>query len=844
MRLNKFAVAVLLGSAAAISSTSAAYAQNAQTREMTFRISAGDLITGLRQFSRQSRVEVIFKASDLRGKKTSGVSGSMTAPQALQRLLNASGATLVRDPSGAYLVRPVGNGNDIEPEKISLPQDGTVQSDEIVVTAQKRPERLLDVPNSIAVITNEDLQRRGVARLDDYLRVTPGVNLLDLGNSTQRVVFRGIATDPEIERPTSAIYFGEVPISVSSTGGVGTSSDLRAVDMQRIEILRGPQGTLYGASSMGGLLKQIPNSPNLGEVEGEIAGGYSRTERLGGDNTSIRGMINIPLVQDRLAVRVVGYRYQDSGYYENIAASDPAFVAIAADFGATAVDERNVGRSKTLGGRVSLAWKISSNLSAELMYIKQRDEGGVSEAMTGLGDYQQTRLRTVIDGVARSPDRRADVDIANAVLSLGTGPVQFISSTSLIWKDVNANYDYTAVFGAPIGSSEPATVKIFTQELRASSNLSGPFQFVVGGYLEDIDETGDQAIVWSGDPAQNFFEPGRTLIHTAKTANGRRQYAVFGEVSAKITPALTARLGGRHFDFTSTLHAENSGLFGESSDRFRSKESGQTFSASVDYEVSRRAMVYGRWAQGFRPGIPVDPSVGRSETCDANGDGLIDGLGFAAPTAIKADRVNSYEAGVKTSLAGGAFGLNASVYRIDWKDIPLGVRAPSPCLGVFTLNAGSARSQGFEIEGRVRPATGVSLDVGVSFTDAKLRSDIPDLGGEKGDRLPGTPRFKVNVGLMYEADIGTSKAFARADYAYISGFTNNLTDDDDASDLVAGRYHQVNLRAGSSIGPVEVDLFVNNLLNEVAYTWVGLRYSGTAYYLRPRTAGIDLRYRF
>ena len=199
------------------------------------------------------------------------------------------------------------------------------------------------------------MNKRNLVGMGDYLNSLPGVSVLDQGPGFNSVIIRGLAADPQNEgadsSPVSGVYFGET--AISGFGVAGNSADIKLVDMERVEVLKGPQGTLYGAGAMGGVVRNIPAAPDLNEVQGSLHFGYSNTAEEGGDNNSIKGVVNIPLIEDVLAIRAVAYQFENSGYYKNVAASDPLTAASATAFSAVAVNRDDVGSDEVVGGRIS-----------------------------------------------------------------------------------------------------------------------------------------------------------------------------------------------------------------------------------------------------------------------------------------------------------------------------------------------------------------------------------------------------------------------------------------------------------------------------------------------------------
>jgi len=302
MQLRKIAFAVLLGSTSVLSAVSAAQAQ-AQApaaRQSEFNIPAGDLVAGLRAFSRQAHVEVMFNAADLRGRRTAGVKGTLGAEEALRRLLAGADTELVRDPSGAWLVKPVGNGAQAAADDY--------RGNEIVVTAQKRVESVQDVPIAVTALSQKNLEEQKIEGGPDIMRAVPNLTFSKSNFTGYNLSIRGVGT-----KAVSATSDPGVAVAFNNSGLIHNRFfEQEFFDMDRVEVLRGPQGTLYGRNATGGVVNLIPAKPDFGGFEGNIKGevGNYNSRRL-------LAMLNVPLVDDVLAVRVAGSMTQRSGYDYN-----------------------------------------------------------------------------------------------------------------------------------------------------------------------------------------------------------------------------------------------------------------------------------------------------------------------------------------------------------------------------------------------------------------------------------------------------------------------------------------------------------------------------------------------
>jgi len=712
--------------------------------------------------------------------------------------------------------------------------------DKVVVSAQKRgDESLAGLAMSATVITDEAIDRRQLVGMDDYLRTVPGVTYQEYGAGRSTIVIRGISADPQENFQTTGTYINETP--VTSLGDFGRSSpELKLIDVERVEILRGPQGTLYGASSVGGTVRIMTRQPQLDEFSGSVATTLSSTSNRGGTNYHGEGIVNVPVVQDVFAIRAVGYSHEDSGYYRNIAASDPVKSASAARTGALVLDRDDVGNSSLRGGRINARWVPTRRLGVDLMVLGQtlEQEGNRYEDLP-LGDFQQARYSRV--STRRSEYTEDDLGVWNLVVNYDADRFAFVSSTS--WVDYENTQDWdvgqfwTFLYDddAPIFIRNDTISDSFVQEFRVTSEWDHPVGFLAGVYYEDLEQTGKQIVEWDGDPA---FDPfAGAVIFDGKFRAKREQLAFFGELSWDISPALSATVGARRFSYDNESIEGGDGLVAGGSYQIRSEssESGENYKLNLSYTAADQSLYYAQWSQGFNPGYPLPPAP---FNCDQDGDGLLDGIGLPPQDQILADTLDSYEVGSVLSLAGGRVQLRGAAYYNQWKDIPILLVAE--CAVGFPFNAGEAMTTGLELEGSAQLGAQWRLDFGAAYTKAELTADAPALGVD-GDRLPGMPEYTATLGLQFDTLLSGRAAYARGDLAYIGGYYNNLQEQGEE----IGDYTTVNLSTGLRLGRWDLQLFVHNVTDSDGATWI-YRFEEypSAFRLRPRTAGVKLRYHF
>ncbi len=709
--------------------------------------------------------------------------------------------------------------------------------EEVVVTANKRAVNIQDLGLSITAIGRDTIQKRSLTGMGDYLSTVPGVTQSDLNTGNNKVVIRGIAAS-QIEDATVAVYFGEVPLtSVAS----GNSTDFKLVDMERIEVLRGPQGTLYGSGSMGGTIRNIPREANLNTFEGEVQAGYSST--AGDPNGKGVAVLNVPVVPGALALRVAAYDYSNAGFVDNVGASDPMRSFLAQLFGAQVLDKRNVGDSDWRGVRAQALYKPTDALQVKLTYARQdlSQDGDNSVDTTLLGSYQAMpfQIGDINGGVEEYTDV---VQFSNLVVQFDQEWGSILSSST--WLDGSSDFarDSSRILPAPLPQEFDAGNDAFTQEIRFVSNFDGPVQLVGGVFYEDASRFSRSHLSWGGSLAGLALIPflGNDPDALLDTSNDFKvkQKAVFGEVSYDINERLAVTVGGRYFDYDRREDETQVGpVAGGGVDKHASNsEDGTSLKVNLEYRPGENALFYAQWAEGFRLGHPVTPAP--ASVCDLDNDGLLDGTNSPIdPGSVASDTLNSYDLGAKFSFLRNRLIVDAAAFWIDWQGIPVTVISQPNCGFSVQVNAGEARSRGLEFEAAFQVSEALKLELGGAYVDAELSEDSAQLG-PAGTRLPGSAKYAGNAAVQYDFNVGGHDAFARIDYAYVGSYWNDLA----KTQLRSGGYGKLGARVGLDVNHLSVEVYGTNLTNSNDYTLVIT--PPYAFRLVPRTVGIDFGYRW
>jgi iron complex outermembrane receptor protein len=885
------AVACLIGGMAIADDAAASIRKN-------ISIPPQELKSALQALATDRDFQILYRTEVVGDRRTGGAVGELNMDEVLTRLLTGTGLTYQYLDDKTITITPVGaaapkaatppsdaakgeekssfwsrfrvaradQGSAAGDVPLATSSESSTQSDsastrleEVVVTAQKRAQSIMSVPVSISALTASSIAQRGLVNAEDYLRTVPAVAYINQGPGQEVVVIRGSYGDAFATAPTVGRYLGDIPL----TGlALGSSVDIKLVDMERVEVLRGPQGTLYGSNSLSGTIRNIPAAPDLGEFESRVTVGYSSTAREGGDNGEIQGVVNIPLIADRLAIRAVAYRFQDSGFVRNVAGDVAALQASAAFFGQTgqAGNENEVGDTTTTGGRVAALWKPIDSLEITFNYVRQDDAAADRPfAQRGFPEYQRA-VYQFGPVVGDSDALKIKLDIKNLTVDYQTRWGSFLSSTSIIEQDYRRLWQLGSFY--PVSGFIPSIpqdsvtrARSVTEEARFTSSFDLPLQLIAGVFYEDSEQPTTQIAYYSGDPARNPFTvvPGTALgtprgpnqLYGGDIDRATKQLAGFGEVSYAVTPELKLTAGMRqfHYDFkfasavdAFTINSSKASLGSTFVDS--RGESGQTYMASVEFTPTTSSLLYGKFSQGFRLGRPKN--ISQVETlCDIDRDGLIDGTSLSATDPlIHSDNLDSYELGAKVSMLEGRASLSIAGYHNNWNDIPVTIR-PTACPGVAaSFNVGKVRVDGIELEGGLRPIDAVAIDFGVGYVNSRLAETTPL--GPKGAQMNYTPKWNGHFGAEYGVNFNGRRTYVRGDYSYYGAYSAGLGNTGNQFDS----YGLFDLSLGMRFEQADLRLFADNVTNKYAVSSDIAFPSNGIFPVRPRTVGLRIGFSF
>jgi iron complex outermembrane recepter protein len=737
----------------------------------------------------------------------------------------------------------------------------SAQLSEIVVTAEKRESTVQNTPISLTAVSEADIQSRGASDLASLLTTVPGVSIRTSGPGLTEFEMRGMSSTGG-NSATVGFYYDDTLLTATANANEGKVVISPALyDVSRIEVLRGPQGTLYGSGSMGGTIKIVPNAPNLNAFDASAEAVMGGTDG-GGFNHAENAMINLPFGGGVAALRIVGSYEDDSGWVSRIV-TQPGTFPLPTDNGAVrgnvlaapvAEDYKGANETERTTVRISALVKPTDGLSITPAFFYQKLTAGglpyidsdpgtdahyqpfdVAERVYDLFKLSSLKLvyRTEafeIDSDTAYWNRYQTVpQDASESWQTGLGLPSFSPTDGGVGAGVSEEYNYSHQT---------------TEELRVSSVGDSSFKWLGGYFYQDFMSALDIFYPVQGDAL------GSTNLFTEWNPLKLQQQSIFGEVTYNVTPALAATAGLRRYYYsTTTVSSQTGALVGGSS--FSStgeRDQGVTPKVSLSYTFSPDLMVYATGAKGFRPGGGTGPIITSGpDSCEKNLQSEYGTTSFIpGPDSFQSDHVWSYELGEKWLGADNRVSVNAAIYFEAWTGVQQ-TNNLTECGEIYTANAGNAHVYGSELEVRavIVPELVVSLNTG--YTHAALVSaDLLHSSFNPGTPLQDDPKWTGSASLAYRHPLNDQFALtARIDTNYVGSHT-------DVSYLVntLPSYQLTNIRAGLEAKQWSAVLFVNNvankraLLSDINIDAINLADYNRVTINQPLTAGIDLNYRF
>jgi len=809
----------------------------AQEKQYLIDIPESQLNFALEALAHQTDHLLLFPYDLLKDSRTKGLKGRFTIKKALRKLfkgtsilgsINQDGIITVslrkqkpkdKDMTKKGLLSTVSSLIIAGSSVSAMAQDEVAEvkeTEEIIVTATKRATSLQDTALSISVFDGKMIERTGATEPVDFLGDIAGVSLADLGGGQRYVVMRGLSTTPvgfnSSGGPAVSTYIDEFPLTLGSF-------DVQTIDLERVEVMKGPQGTLYGVSALGGVVRYITNKPNTEKFEAgfdvELSG-----VKYGDDLTNkFSGYANFPLA-DNLAIRVAGYSNNIAGWIDN-----------------TITGTKDGNKEKNQGGRIAVLFEPTEDVSLNFTYIRQEYSTDIETG--GAGNTAITDTYAIVDNGPAAPQTptpfeelnfdnpsfsnpfdgsRANArDTFNLKLDVDLDFAAWSVLAAHNSNELHRHFDVAQFFGILDGSIFPVDAfeisKNYSLETRLVSQQEGPFEWIVGGWYQDtglnFGNDGTSGVI-PGNALSPF--PAGLAIGDIENREDSSDLAFYGEAAYSFTDDLKLTFGYRHSKLKKSIEVLHARGFLDDPSTVgileSTEESIDTYKFNLEYSVSDDILVYASASSGYR-------------------SGGVNTQTFLRPrSTFETDTVWDYEVGVRSSWFDNALIANVTAYRIDWSDIQLNQFAPDFSYA-FVSNAGTARVWGVESEFLIRPQSieGLEFTFSHTYTDAKLTEDyapsalIPPYGLE-GARLPGSPRHAFKADVYYQTAVsGDWDVAFNVSYGYegdrLNKFGGAAPDGFELFDPMPS-YETVDasIRLLNEKGGFDVQLFVNNAFNE------------------------------
>lgn len=682
----------------------------------------------------------------------------------------------------------------------TTPAPTAAAEDDIVVTATKRSERVRDISGSVSAFDERSLEALGAQSFSDYLTRTPGVvfNAAIPGNST--AIIRGVATTTSIAQAqgTTGYFINDVPLTDPFySGGI---PDIDTFDIDNVAVLRGPQGTLFGSSSMGGAINYQAARPDLTRFDGH-ARGTIESVRRGEAGFDANLMLNAPVVTDVLAVRGVYGRRRIAGFVDNVGTG-----------------ARDGNRTDIEGGRALVTLAPAAGTTLNYLFLTQTARtADAGSTQPGIGPYAKStlipepfRYRTTIHNL------RLDQELGFATLT---------ATATLHRKTFSGQQDYSGLLPptlAPAAFLEPGTSRGETFEIRIASPTGRRFEYLIGAFNDFTREKVINQLV-APNAAPVF---GTATVIDASVGIRGRESALFGEATYRLTDQLKVTVGGRLFRTRlTTITTQGGPLSGPTTTTMgRSGENGFSPKASITWQPDPDHLFYALVSRGFRfggPNIARDPA-------------------FPIPPQFDSDSLTNYELGTRLTLLDRKLLLDGTLYWVDWNDIQVTQRSPSGF--IYTANAGRARNRGVELSATYRVTPALSLQGEATYLDGVLRRDFGSVASlvPAGSRLPGSSRWQVSDSIIYAPRLSALAPTLALSHRYISSAPGELT----PTPRRQGGYNLFDARVGITVEGFSITAFIENIGDKrgVSQALTGVR-GPVEFVVQPRTFGLTLDYK-
>jgi iron complex outermembrane receptor protein len=687
--------------------------------------------------------------------------------------------------------------------------------EEVIVTATKRNEKARDVAGAVSALTGVQLEALGAQSFVDYLAKTPGVvfNAGPVGDST--AIIRGVGTTAGLDQgqgPTG-YYINEIPLT--EPGYAIGIPDVDSFDVDRVEVLRGPQGTLFGSSSLGGAINYIAREANTSDYGAAFETSVSGTRNTGQAGYTAKGMFNAPVVTDKLGVRVVGYYRSEPGYLDNI--------GLGRD-----------GSSDLLvrGARLSAIWTPTESTKVSWLSLYQ-------DAWTPDFGYRHTDLGELTRSTAVPEQFDLDIQLHSLRLDQALPFATFTGIAAYNKKTHDLGNDYTPFYGgfggltAPIPYQELGHSDNRSIELRLASPRGERFDWIAGVMGSKTKKNIQDSL--SAQNANTILAPdfGAENLRGDEFYWGRsdvegKEKALFGEASWRFVDRWTLTGGGRYFDTEVTSGTVFNGVFYVPSlvlPMTTQSETGFAPKVSLAFRPNESFMYYGLASKGYRFGNP---------------NTIFPLPGFDTPSGWKTDSLWNYEIGTRTTWLERRLQADATVFYIDWSDLQVRLYRPDDV--TYGTNAGKARIYGTELTSSFRATRALDLQANLTYLNAELAQTVMNTATPllKGQQLPGASKWQVAGTATYRFDRLYQPSITLS-HRYLTDAPGSLQ----TPDIRINGYSQTDMRLGATFKEVDATLYVQNLTDERGVTFGYGDYGTglTEFLIRPRTVGVSLSWK-
>ena len=778
----------------------------------------------------------------------------------------------------------------------AVAQEAPTTLDEIVVTAQKREQSIQDVTASVSALSGKDLAERGLTGMRGYSDFVSGMiysaPAVGGARSGPDITIRGIANsrlidfETTIATATTGFVYGQMP---------AYSFDPRLTDISRIEVLKGPQGTLYGSASLGGTVKVVPNAPDASAFYGELTGGLGYTQD-GAGNYEFSGLMNIPLIEDILAVRMSAYSYLDSGYIDSrmvtgdpnedrggVPDLDPINASDTDIFNTEEPTQNFIGNSnetESLGLQFAAKYSPTDKFDATLSFFFQsEEEQSGAHFEPGLAGKLQERSSELFMLEPSS----TDYSITSLELRYDLGFAELYSVTGGLNRDYSNATDFSAVVYGVLGGdgtfAVPGTapvnyradIDVVSQELRlqGDADVMAGLNWTVGYFYQKEDRLSTGSAPLSPDWVASGLLPtnsGTRFVWAGEYTSEYTNSSVFADATLSLTDRIDFSVGVRssdqdldstRIDFSN--HFAGAPANGTATASTSLGETSTTPRVAFSWKANDDVMLYASASEGFRLG-GANPAANLTTPQCLNALGIL-GLAPSDASTYESDEVVNYELGIKSQFSDNRIQFNAAIFQADWSDMQvasfLGNIDPG-CGATLTLNAGSAEVKGVELDIKAILADNFQVGLVAEFNDAELTEVAPGVpAASPGDSLKSIPDFSIALGFQYDFAIpGGADAFARLDYVNVGdrSFSDIAAGPSEANELPS--YDLVNFRLGANYEDWDVVAYIDNITDESPNSAVTYQSRGPGVYAdgqasaerryigRPRTAGLRITKRF